>query len=212
MNPHIINYSFSSSTATSVLPIPSIDIDCGTCRQACLDQLCVLLDDGWIPAQPIHPSIQTVQYRGVVVVVYTMANDAAAEREIPFVVCNCCAHRLPENVTGILIFNRHSAFVHPIRSYVFAHSRALPGLDWTGLDGRSTGDGQTDCAHVGNGRGRTNGRTDGTTEPSANHWVMDCFAISTTAALKMTPRQSGRGRGRGRGKSASPRMYRLNSS
>lgn len=135
MNPHIINYSFSSSTATSVLPIPSIDIDCGTCRQACLDQLCVLLDDGWIPAQPIHPSIQTVQYRGVVVatvvVVYTMANDAAAEREIPFVVCNCCAHRLPENVTGILIFNRHSAFVHPIRSYVFAHSRALPGLDWT---------------------------------------------------------------------------------
>lgn len=38
-------------------------------------------------------------------------SQPSSEREIPFVVCNCCAHRLPENVTGILIFNRHSAFV-----------------------------------------------------------------------------------------------------
>lgn len=97
-------------------------------RPAWISYACCWTTDGSQPNPSIHPSRQ---YRGVVVV-YTMANDAAAEREIPFVVCNCCAHRLPENVTGILIFNRHSAFVHPIRLYVFAHSRALPGLDSMG--------------------------------------------------------------------------------
>lgn len=174
MNPHIINYSFSSSTQRpSVRPSPIHRLN-GTCRQACLDQLCVLLD-GWVPAQPIHPSTDVV-------------TSPTTTREIPFVVCNCCAHRLPENVTGILIFNRHSAFAR--LSVQFARpscARSLGG--W--MDGHSVC-----CAHVASVDGQWR---NGTSEPSANHWVMDCFAISTRWRWP-------------RGSCARPRMYRLNSS
>lgn len=74
------------------------DVSSGT---ACLDQLCVLLDP--IPSRRRRPTTDDPTNQPT--------SQPSSEREIPFVVCNCCAHRLPENVTGILIFNRHSAFV-----------------------------------------------------------------------------------------------------
>lgn len=94
MNPRIINYI--RWIVINATQRPSL---CETCRQertACLDQLCVLLDPNPFRRRrrPTDPT-----------------NHPSSGREIPFVVCNCCAHRLPENVTGILIFNRHSAFV-----------------------------------------------------------------------------------------------------
>lgn len=154
MNPNIINYSFSSSTQRPSVLLPSIG--CGTCRQACLDRLCVLLDRRMDPQPNPCRQYSTVQQK--------QGHAVVAKREIPFVVCNCCAHRLPENVTGILIFNRHSAFVRtdycdcPSNSSLLAHLVSL--------------DSSMSAIYVANG----------TTEASANHWLMDCFGIFRAAS------------------------------